>query len=58
MTSMIPLGTVFVISDHGFCTINKTIDLNVWLLREGYIQLKKEFFHQIEILSLEEGLYL
>ena len=36
-------GTVFVISDHGFCTINKSIDLNTWLLREGYIELKRTF---------------
>ena len=49
-------GTVFVISDHGFCTINKTIDLNVWLLREGYIQLKKDFFTRLKLFLWKRGL--
>ena len=49
-------GTVFVISDHGFCTINKTIDLNVWLLREGYIQLKKDFSTQLKFFLWKRGL--
>ena len=48
-------GTVFVISDHGFCTINKTIDLNVWLLREGYIQLKKDFFTRLKFFLWKRG---
>jgi predicted AlkP superfamily phosphohydrolase/phosphomutase len=34
---------VMVISDHGFGPIRKSIDLNVWLLREGYLALKQNF---------------
>ena len=33
--------SVFIISDHGFGPIHKCIDLNVWLLNEGYIKIKK-----------------
>ena len=33
--------TIFVVSDHGFCKVDKGIDLNVWLLKEGYIELKR-----------------
>ena len=36
-------STVFVISDHGFCKVSKSIDLNTWLLQEGYIKLKQGF---------------
>jgi len=32
---------LFIISDHGFGRLRKTIDLNVWLLKEGYLVLKK-----------------
>ena len=49
-------GTVFVVSDHGFCTINKTIDLNVWLLEEGYIQLKKDFSTRLKYFLWKRGL--
>jgi len=49
-------GTVFVISDHGFCTVNKTIDLNVWLLGEGYIQLKKDFSTRLKYFLWKRGL--
>lgn len=48
--------TTFIISDHGFCTINKTIDLNVWLLREGYIQLKKDFPTRLKFFLWKRGL--
>ncbi len=33
----------FVISDHGFGPTHYFIDLNSWLLREGFIQLKRTF---------------
>ena len=49
-------GTVFVVSDHGFCTVNKTIDLNVWLLREGYIQLKEDFSTRLKYFLWKRGL--
>lgn len=34
-------GIVFVISDHGFGPTHYFIDLNSWLLREGFIVLKQ-----------------
>jgi predicted AlkP superfamily phosphohydrolase/phosphomutase len=33
-------ATIFVISDHGFGPVRKVIDLNVWLLENGYIQIR------------------
>ena len=48
-------GTVFVISDHGFCKINKSIDLNTWLLKEGYITLKKGSFTRLRYLMWNMG---
>ncbi len=35
--------TTFVISDHGFGPIRKVIDLNVWLLEQGYIRTRTDF---------------
>lgn len=32
--------TTFIISDHGFGPVHRAIDLNVWLLEKGYIQIK------------------
>ncbi len=34
-------AVVIVLSDHGFGPISKGIDLNAWLLREGYLQIKR-----------------
>jgi predicted AlkP superfamily phosphohydrolase/phosphomutase len=31
---------VFVLSDHGFCAFRRGVNLNSWLLREGYLALK------------------
>lgn len=31
---------IFLISDHGFGPVRKVIDLNVWLLENGYIQTR------------------
>jgi predicted AlkP superfamily phosphohydrolase/phosphomutase len=30
---------VFVLSDHGFCSFRRGVNLNSWLLREGYLVL-------------------
>jgi predicted AlkP superfamily phosphohydrolase/phosphomutase len=30
---------VFVLSDHGFCAFRRGVNLNSWLLREGYLTL-------------------
>jgi predicted AlkP superfamily phosphohydrolase/phosphomutase len=32
---------VFVVSDHGFGPIHKFININVWLLKQGYLHLKR-----------------
>ncbi len=31
---------VFVLSDHGFCSFRRGVNLNSWLLREGYLALQ------------------
>lgn len=30
---------IFVLSDHGFCSFRRSVNLNAWLLREGYLAL-------------------
>ena len=30
---------IFVISDHGFCPLDYTVSINVWLRQNGYLQL-------------------
>jgi len=31
---------LFVCSDHGFCSYTRSVNLNAWLAREGYLKLK------------------
>ena len=31
---------LFVLSDHGFCAFRRGVNLNAWLLREGYLSLE------------------
>jgi predicted AlkP superfamily phosphohydrolase/phosphomutase len=33
---------LFVLSDHGFCAFNRGINLNSWLLQNGYLSLKND----------------
>jgi predicted AlkP superfamily phosphohydrolase/phosphomutase len=33
---------IFVLSDHGFCAFRRGVNLNAWLLREGYLALDSE----------------
>jgi predicted AlkP superfamily phosphohydrolase/phosphomutase len=35
-------AAVFVISDHGFCALDYTVSINVWLRQNGYLQLLPE----------------
>jgi predicted AlkP superfamily phosphohydrolase/phosphomutase len=35
-----PEDHLFVLSDHGFASFRRCINLNTWLLREGYLALK------------------
>lgn len=48
-------GAVFVISDHGFGPTHYFIDLNSWLLREGFIQLKKSLRVRLKKLLFDLG---
>ena len=33
---------IFVISDHGFCALDYTVSINVWLRQNGYLELLAE----------------
>ncbi|MFQ5797731.1 MAG: alkaline phosphatase family protein [bacterium] len=48
--------TTFIISDHGFGPIHKAIDLNVWLLEEGYIHTKTHARSRAKYLFWRMGL--
>jgi len=48
--------TIFVISDHGFGPIHKFIDLNVWLLEQGYIAIKGTPGARLRYLAWKLGL--
>lgn len=47
--------TVLVLSDHGFGPVVKGIDLNSWLLKEGYIQIRRHPLSQIKLLLWKLG---
>lgn len=48
--------TLLVISDHGFGPIHKTIDLNVWLLEQGFIRIKKSPVSRLRYRAWKMGL--
>ena len=48
-------GVTFVISDHGFGGTNYFIDQNSWLLREGFIALKKSFRVRLKKMLFDMG---
>ena len=37
-----PGTAIFVLSDHGFCGFRRGVNLNTWLLRDGYLVLNGE----------------
>ncbi len=39
LASVDPNTALFVLSDHGFCAFRRGVNLNAWLLREGYLAL-------------------
>lgn len=41
-------ATTFIISDHGFGPIRRVIDLNVWLLENGYIRIRGGFSSRLK----------
>ena len=46
----------FIISDHGFGPIHKLIDLNVWLLENGYIEAKTAVGSRLKSALWKRGL--
>ncbi len=48
--------TTFIVSDHGFGPAHKAIDLNVWLLEEGYISIKTTISSQLKYKLWKMGL--
>lgn len=48
--------SIFIMSDHGFGPIHRLIDLNAWLLREGYIKIKKNPLSQLRLNLWKMGL--
>jgi predicted AlkP superfamily phosphohydrolase/phosphomutase len=48
--------TLIIISDHGFGPIHRFIDLNAWLLREGYIAIRQTLVSQLRLQMWNVGL--
>jgi predicted AlkP superfamily phosphohydrolase/phosphomutase len=48
--------SLFIVSDHGFGPIHRYIDLNVWLLEEGYIAIKRTPLSRLRLKAWEKGL--
>jgi predicted AlkP superfamily phosphohydrolase/phosphomutase len=51
-----PDATIFVISDHGFGPLYYNIHLNCWLLRHGYLKLRKNPATRLKQLGFALGL--
>jgi predicted AlkP superfamily phosphohydrolase/phosphomutase len=49
-------ATLLLMSDHGFGPIHKTIDLNVWLLDQGFIQIRQSVLSRLRLLAWKMGL--
>ena len=41
-------GTFFLVSDHGFGPVKRRMALNVWLMENGYLKLKKDLSTKIQ----------
>ncbi len=50
-----PEATVIIMSDHGFGPSHKGVDLNAWLLQEGYLKIKGDLFTQSKCLLWRMG---
>ena len=50
-----PEASVIVMSDHGFGPVYKGIDLSTWLLREGYLRIKRRPLSQLKFLLWKLG---
>ena len=49
-------ATTFIISDHGFGPIRKVIDLNVWLLQNGYMSVRNDVRSRVKSALWKRGL--
>jgi predicted AlkP superfamily phosphohydrolase/phosphomutase len=50
-----PEATIIIMSDHGFGPCHKGIDLNAWLLHEGYLKIKSDPVSQIKFSMWKMG---
>jgi predicted AlkP superfamily phosphohydrolase/phosphomutase len=48
--------TVIVMSDHGFGPIHKFLNFNVWLLQQGFLELKSNVTARLKYLAFRNGL--
>jgi predicted AlkP superfamily phosphohydrolase/phosphomutase len=47
---------LFVVSDHGFAPMYRHFDLQVWLLQEGYLRLKRRPLSLLKTLAWKAGM--
>jgi predicted AlkP superfamily phosphohydrolase/phosphomutase len=47
--------SLFIVSDHGFGPVHRSIDFNTWLYEEGYLVLKKRPSTRLRHLSWQMG---
>lgn len=50
-----PEATLMIMSDHGFGPCHKVIDLNAWLLQEGYLKIKGDWISQLKLFIWKMG---
>lgn len=48
-------STILVISDHGFGPVHRWVDVNAWLLQEGYIRIRRHPLSQFRLLLWKLG---
>ncbi|MBI3824887.1 MAG: alkaline phosphatase family protein [Candidatus Rokubacteria bacterium] len=50
-----PEPVVLVVSDHGFGPVYKALDLSTWLLKEGYLEIRRRPASQLKLLLWRLG---
>ena len=50
-----PEATLIIMSDHGFGPCHRGINLNAWLLHEGYLKIKRDPVSQIKLFMCKMG---
>lgn len=48
--------SLLIVSDHGFGPLSKVINLNAWLIQEGYLKIKKNLFSQLKFYLWKRGI--